>query len=288
MLAFSPLSPHLGAEVCGVDLHDALGRESCWVHDVARLLMRYKVLRFRGQVIGPGELTKLASLFGPVRALKRADSGDVTHIPGHPEVKVVSNVTRDGKPIGDGGSSENSWHTDGSYLPRPTALTFLYGRKSPSRRPPRTCFLSLQHIYDRLPQSLIDAIAPLRAIHYSPWSFAPEFADEIRALPAGADRRHIGPLHPLVRRDPASGRLSLFPPRQRACLIEGCSPAESEKLSDVLWSVIETTTEWWGDSIEPDDLLIFDNRYTMHRREAFAADEERILWHVTTDEDRPA
>lgn len=287
MLKIVPLSRHLGADISGLNLRKVTKKgEPEQVDELRRIVSEYKVLRFREQHLEPGELVGLASIFGPVRSLKRADLSTV-HIPKHPEIKVVSNVSKNGKMVGDGGSSENAWHTDGSYLVTPTAMTLLYGRKAPTRQPPRTFFLSLQTLYDRLPKEFVNLIRPLRAIHYSPWAYAPEYAAEIEALPEGADRRHIGPSHPLIRRDPATGRLSLFPPRQRACVIENHSSEESKNISDALWDLIETTDEFWGDTIQPDDLMLFDNRFTMHRREPFNVTEERILWHVTTDGERP-
>lgn len=286
MITAEPLTRTLGADVTGADLCSCLTGQQEQIEEIKSLAVRYKVLRFRAQNLGPGELVQLAKRFGVVRALRRV-SGTAAHIPEHPEIKVVSNVSRDGVLLGDGGSSENAWHNDGSYLDTPTALTFLYGRTAPVRRPPKTFFMDMQALYDGLPQTLKDLIGPLKAIHYSKFNYAPEYAGEIEALPDGADRRHIGPRHPLVRRDIGTGRLSLFPPRQRDCLIEGLSREESEKLSNVLWSVIERWPEYWGASIEPDDLMVFDNRFTLHRREPFDATEERVLWHVTTDGERP-
>ncbi|WP_164833253.1 TauD/TfdA dioxygenase family protein [Sinorhizobium meliloti] len=287
MLTAEPLSPMLGAKITGIDLRNFVDGPDGQIHEIQSLVARYKVLRFRGQQLEAGDLVQLAGRFGPVRALRRPNSGGVVHIPEHPQIKVVSNVSRDGAVLGDGDSSELSWHTDGSYLLTPTALTFLYGRKAPTRRPPKTSFMDLQAVYESLPKALADFILPLKAIHYSVFAYAPEYAEEIRSLPEGADRRHIGPTHPLVRRDHATGRPSLFPPRQRECLIEGLSAEESEKLSNVLWSVIERYPGYWGDSIEPGDLMLFDNRFSLHRREPFDALEERILWHVTTDGERP-
>lgn len=285
MITAEPLTPALGADVTA-DVRALMTGHEDEIDRIRDLVVRYKVLRIRRQHLAPGELVELARRFGPTRALRRAD-GSAAHIPEHPEIKVVSNVSRDGVLLGDGGSSENAWHNDGSYLDTPTALTFLYGRTAPVRRPPKTYFMDMQALYDGLPETLKDFIKPLKGIHYSKFNYAPEYAEEIGALPDGADRRHIGPRHPLVRRDLATGRLSLFPPRQRDCLIEGLSVEESEKLSNVLWSVIERWPEFWGASIEPDDLMIFDNRFTLHRREPFDATEERVLWHVTTDGERP-
>lgn len=287
MPSIHPLSPTLGADITGIDLHDLANGSDEKMDELRGLVARYKVLRFRGQQLDPGELVQFASHFGAVRALRRPTSGAAMHISGHPKIKVVSNVSRDGVPLGDGDAAELSWHTDGSYLDTPTALTFLYGRKTPTRRPPKTYFMDLQAVYSALPEALSDFIRPLKAIHYSLFAYAPEYAGQIEALPKGADRRHIGPRHPLVRRDPVTKRPSLFPPRQRECLIEGLSPEESRKLSNVLWSVIERHPDYWGDSIEPDDVMLFDNRFSLHRRESFDAVEERILWHVTTDGERP-
>lgn len=285
MISIRKLSEHIGADIEGVSLGDVVGsKDKDNVSAIRNALNQHLVVRFRGQSLTAGQLVDLASLFGPVRALKRATATDVSHIDGHPQIKVVSNVVNsDGKSIGDGGSAENSWHTDGTYLCQPTELTFLYGREAPKVSPPKTYFMSMISVYGRLPDALTEKLKNLWSVHYSPFNFAPEFADEIQALPAGSDRRHIGPIYPMVRTNPYDGRLSLFLPRQRQCLIKGLSYDESEKLSDLLWTYIEGSTCVWGASIEPDDLFLFDNRFTLHRREPFDAAERRILWHVTTD-----
>ncbi|XSC42521.1 TauD/TfdA dioxygenase family protein [Bradyrhizobium sp. RDT10] len=289
MFTITVLSPTIGAEIGNIDLSQLIeSKDAVVVAALRAAIHKYFVLRFRNQNLTPDQFVTLASTFGQIKTLKRATASTTTHIGGHPQIKLVSNVSNDdGRPIGDGGSSENYWHTDGTYLPRPVELTFLYGRESPKTNPPQTVFMNLCDVYDRLPSCLTSYLSKLRCIHYSQYNFAPEYAEQIAALPEGADRRHIGPSFPLVRMNPHTGRPSLYLPRQRQCLIEGLTIEESERLSDLLWTYVEACSNTWGDVIGVDELFVFDNSYTLHRREAFDSSERRILWHLTTEGEPP-
>lgn len=289
MFTITELSPTIGADVGHIDLDKLVeSKDSAVFTELRAALRKHLVLRFRHQNLSPDQFVSLASAFGPTKSLKRATVTTTAHLGDHPQIKVVSNVSNEnGRPIGDGGSSENYWHTDGTYLPRPIELTFLYGRESPKENPPKTVFMNLCDVYDRLPRCLTSYLGKLRCIHYSQYNFAPEYAEQIAELPEGADRRHIGPSFPLVRLNPHTGRPSLYLPRQRQCLIEGLTGEESEKLSDLLWTYVEAFDQTWGDVIAVDDLLVFDNSYTLHRREAFDSRERRILWHIATEGEPP-
>ncbi|WP_213290834.1 TauD/TfdA family dioxygenase [Bradyrhizobium sp. sGM-13] len=289
MFTITELSPSIGADVSNIDLSQVVeSKDTAVVAELRAAIHKYFVLCFRKQHLTPDQFVSLAAAFGQIKTLKRTTATVTTHVDGHPRIKVVSNVSNDdGRPIGDGGSSENHWHTDGTYLPRPVELTFLYGRESPKTNPPKTIFMNLCELYDRLPSCLTSHLSKLRCIHYSQFNFAPEYAEQIAALPEGADRRHIGPKFPLVRVHPHTGRPSLYLPRQRRCLIEGLTLGESEKLSDLLWTYIEGYSTTWGDVIGVDDLFVFDNNHTLHRREAFDCSERRILWHITTEGELP-
>ncbi|MGY3488127.1 taurine dioxygenase [Bradyrhizobium sp. USDA 4011] len=289
MFTITELSPSIGADVGNIDLGQiAELKDAVVVAALRTAIHRHLVLRFRYQHLTPEQFVSLASAFGQTKTLKRTTATTTRHLGAHPQIKVVSNVSNDdGRPIGDGGSSENYWHTDGTYLPCPVELTFLYGRESPKTNPPKTMFMNLCEVYDRLPRCLTSYLSKLRCIHYSEHNFAAEYAEQIAALPEGADRRHIGPSFPLVRVNPNTGRPSLYPPRQRQCLIEGLTIEESEKLSDLLWAYIEGYSSIWGDVIGVDDLFVFDNSYTLHRREAFGSTERRILWHIMTEGEPP-
>ncbi|WP_407151182.1 TauD/TfdA dioxygenase family protein [Bradyrhizobium sp. ORS 86] len=287
MFTITKLSRAIGADA-NIDLRKlAESKDPAVVAAVREAVQTHFVLRFRDQHLSADEFVGLASAFGHTKTLKRATAATSAHLSSHPQIKVVSNVSIDGRPIGDGGSSENYWHTDGTYLPQPVELTFLYGRESPKANPPKTFFMNLSDVHDRLPRYLTSYLSELSCIHYSKYNFAPEYAEQIAALPEGADRRHIGPSFPLVRRNPHSGRPSLYLPRQRQCLIEGLTSEESEKLSDLLWTYVEAYNDTWGDVIGVNDLFVFDNGYTLHRREAFDTSERRVLWHIATEGEPP-
>src|SRR5690606_12922788 len=99
---------------------------------------------------------------------------------------------------------------------------------------------------------------------------------------AGGDIRTAGPRQPLLHRHHATGAPCLLLPRQIDCVIEGCSDAESAALSRDLWSLVGECEDGVGYGIEPCDLVILDNRYTLHMRDSFPQTERRELWHTST------
>ncbi|MGK6320231.1 TauD/TfdA dioxygenase family protein [Sphingomonas sp. DT-204] len=282
LVHIATLRPGFAAEVREFDLSELTGSNGQRALGLMRdTLATNLVMRIRGLDLEPDQFIGIAGLFGRPISLRRAGPGGV-HFPDHPEIKIVSNA-RDaaGVKLGDGDAAENGWHNDGSYLVDATALTFLYGRKAPNN-PPRTLFLNLIEAYRRLPDDLKRGIADRSAIHYSEYNHDPGDADAIASLTALSDRKRIGRVRPLVIRHPLSGEPCLMPPRQVDCVICGLTEGESLELAGAIWDFLRGLDCTWGEAILPGDLLIWDNRFTLHMREAFAHDEERLLWHTTT------
>ena len=281
-LHLEPLSPFLGVEARSLDLKAALADDDRAVFGALNAAIdRHRLVRIRDLDLSPQDFVAVAAMFGPVSALRRA-SKEGLHFPDFPAIKVVANgQSADGVKLGDGDAAENAWHTDGTYLANPTCLTFLYGRKIPSQ-PPRTVFMDMTEVYRRLPERLKAEVAGRSAVHYSLYNHDEEDEAAIAALQDPADRKRIGPSRPLVVRHPVSGLPSLAPPRQRDCVIDGLDDRQSRVLADALWDFIAAQDCVWGEVITPGDLLLWDNRFSLHMREAFANNEERLLWHTTT------
>jgi len=84
-------------------------------------------------------------------------------------------------------------------------------------------------------------------------------------------------MHPLVCRHPETLRPHLYLGRRRLAWIEGLSYDESEALLDELWHVAAEPSRAWTHEWNPGDLVLWDNRCTMHRRDSFDASTRRIL-----------
>ena len=97
-----------------------------------------------------------------------------------------------------------------------------------------------------------------------------------KGLQASNDpRSSIGTPHPAIIEHPVSGEAALYLGRRRNAYVMGLELAESERLLDQLWSYVETAVyrHRWA----PGDLVLWDNRTTMHRRDAFDPSARRIM-----------
>ena len=121
---FEKLSPHLGAEVAGVDARE-IGR-SVSLDAVCTALFEHQLLCFRDQSLEPDDLMAFTRLFGePLPHVLQQFS-----LPGYPGIYVLSNIVEDGKPIGNKREGFG-WHTDLAYMAQPAACTILYGIEVP-------------------------------------------------------------------------------------------------------------------------------------------------------------
>ncbi len=136
----------MGAEVSGVDLSRPLSDRI--FGEVRDALHRLHVLVFRGQSLNPENFLEFANLFGrPEPHLL-----DQFHHPEYSDILVLSNVKKDGKPIGlaDGGTY---WHTDYSYLEMPARATLLYSVQVP-KVGGDTLFADQEQAYEELPEAM--------------------------------------------------------------------------------------------------------------------------------------
>lgn len=276
-----PSGAALGADVTDVDVAAAVDDNDPAFFDAIRAAIAERlVLRFAAQPLSPDQLIRFAGAFGSFQNLKRTNNPDAHHVAGHDTIKVISNaVAGDGRPLGDGNAAEQWWHTDGRYLETPPAYTFFYCRKTPSPAP-RTFWMNMARVYEELPDAWKREIADLRAIH------ARAMRSNERAFHEGLperplDVRQDGPQHPLVRLVPETGRAALFLPTPKDSLIVGRTPQESRQLLNRLWGFVETADAEWGAAMQPDDLVMWDNRATVHRREGWDATQERVMWHLS-------
>jgi taurine dioxygenase len=90
-----------------------------------------------------------------------------------------------------------------------------------------------------------------------------------------------GPMHPLVRKHPVTGRKALYLGRRRVYpsqYIEGYSDTESEALLDRLWEHATQDKYKWTHTWRVGDMLVWDNRCAMHYREPVNSDQRRVMW----------
>jgi taurine dioxygenase len=280
-----PTGAALGAEVRGLDLREPL--DGATVAAIKRAWLDHLVLVFRGQAIGDAALVRFSRYFGETMKAalgeKRADGHSRTP-PGFPEVGIISNVRVDGVPIGTLGAGEAIWHIDMTYLDEPPKAAILHALEVPAHGGD-TGFGNLYRVYETLPSDLRSRIADLSCKH----DMSTNSAGNVRSgFDAVADVTAApGACHRLLRTHPESGRTLLFLGRRRNAYIPGLPVDDSEALLDALWAHAVRPEFTWHHAWRPGDLLMWDNRCVMHRRDAFDDEERRVMHRTQIAGDRP-
>lgn len=276
-----PVSGPIGAEVRGLDLTQALDAES--VRGINDAWSEHLILVFRGQDLTIAQHLAFAAQLGEIlegnatsrTALSNANRG----------ILEVSTVDDKGKQRDSGlGNAEAFWHTDMSYKPVPPAGSFLYSREVPEQGG-NTCFSNMYLAYETLPQDLLRAIDGRTAVHDESRNSAG------RMRPGYEDvrdpSRTPGPRHPLVRTHPVTGRKALFLGRRPYSYIPGLELANSEELLDQLWAHASNPSFAWCHRWAVGDLVVWDNRAAMHRRDPFDPGARRVMHRTQIVGTRP-
>jgi len=260
----------LGAEVTGVDVKEIDDRLFRTVHEA---WLAHQVLLFRDQRLRDEDLITFSSRFGTLEHAPIQENGR-RFVDGHPEIYVVSNVVENGVAIGSLGSGEAAWHTDMSYLEDPPKASVLYALEVPELGG-ETGFCSMYAAWSALPERLQRRIADLRVKHDGTYNSGGYVRAGVR--PTDDPRLSPGTLHPIVGVHPEAGRRFLYLGRRRHAYIEGLPLEESEALLDEIWAYATADAQTWYHRWRPNDLLIWDNRCTMHRRNPFDPASRRVM-----------
>ena len=272
----------LGAEIRGVDLAKIGGQDFADIH---RAWVDHLVLLFRGQRLDDEQLIAFGRRFGELDWAPVQETGR-RFVEGHPEIYVVSNVVENGEPIGSLGAGEAVWHTDMSYLPDPPKASILYALEVPPEDG-NTGFVSMYAAYQALPPALQQRIEGMSLKHDGTYNSGGYVRQGVAAV--DDPLTSPGAVHPIVVTHPESGRRALYLGRRRNAYVTGHSLVESEALLDQLWLYADRVAFPWYNQWRVGDLVLWDNRCTMHRRDPFDASTRRIMHHTQVKgETRPA
>ena len=260
----------LGAEVRGVDLRDQ--DEAAFVR-VTQAWHDHSVLLFRDQTLSDQEFITFSRRFGDLDWAPIQENGR-RFVEGLPEIYIVSNVKVNGEPIGSLGDGEAVWHTDMSYLDLPPKASMLYSLEVPPAGG-NTSFCTMYGIYEALPAPLKDRVAGLKIKHDGTYNSGGYVRQGVTAT--DDPRTSPGAVHPLVCTHPKTGRRMLYLGRRRNAYLVGLDLADSEALLDELWSFVDRPEFVWEHVWRVGDLIMWDNRCTMHRRDAFDPHSRRIM-----------
>jgi taurine dioxygenase len=271
-----PSGRPLGAEVRGLDLSQALSDadrqavEDAWSENL--------VLLFRSQTIGDADMLAMAEALGGAQSTRSRDyflqagftekSGRVSALPG---ISIISNLDEDGNPVAKhvgSGSQELTWHTDNSYVEDPPKGSILHALRVPVNGGGHTSFANQYDAYERLSDATKARLPGLHIKQDNSRNTAGGLRPT-RVMPT--QREEVdGPVHPLIRVHPVTGRTALYLGRRfkaPSSHIVELSDAESEALLEELWTAAtQSDLAWTHSDWRAGDVLMWDNRCTLHAR----------------------
>jgi taurine dioxygenase len=270
----------LGARIEGIDLAQPVS-DGDFKH-ILRALGAFGVLCFPGQRLETRAFVRFGRMFGELEV----NVANQFHEPGFPEVMVLSNMSKDGKPVGLGDAGQG-WHTDMSYSKDIALANVLHAIKIPMRdgRPlGDTQFRNMHLAYEELPSDIKRKLAGRTATH----DFA-KFWDMMRSRP-GSQRAPLTPeqrakkpavSQPIFRTHPITGRTILYCNPGYTMRIDGLAEVESSELLEFLFKHQEQDRYFHAHKWSEGDVLMWDNIGTVHNAiPDYGADEPRYMRRV--------
>ncbi|HWS07798.1 MAG TPA: TauD/TfdA family dioxygenase [Xanthobacteraceae bacterium] len=267
------LTQAIGAEIIGVDLSAPMSDETfakvldCWHRNL--------VILFRDQHLTEDDQVRFGERFGPP-----AVSHTQRYTTKNPAVMLISNIRENGRAIGALPDGEMHFHTDQCYQERPAMASILYALEIPSQGG-NTLFANAYRAYETLPEAIKKSIEGRKALNAYDYDNA--------AMKRGTKLGEGVPSywHPIVRTHPATGRKALYVNRLMTVAIEGLPDAEGEALLNALFDHQEQSQFIYEHIWRPRDLLMWDNRCTLHARTDFNAAERRLMRRLTILGEKP-
>ncbi len=268
------LTRAVGAEILGVDLAHVTDAQFAAIE---RAWIDRSALLFRGQHLEHDALLDFSRRFGELDPPPVNENGK-KFVEGYPEIYVVSNIIgTDGTPIGSLGAGEAVWHTDMSYLPEPPDASLLYAVEIPPAGGD-TWLCGMIAACASLPQALREAVAGRSIKHDGTYnsggylrSGLAESSDPVNS---------VGTPHPIICVHPPSGKHTLYLGRRRNAYVVDMPLDESEALLDELWAHAARPEHAYAHRWQIGDVLMWDNRTTMHRRDPFDSAARRLMYRT--------
>jgi len=270
-----PLGPGFGAELRGITLADVAADDAAYA-DVRAAFEEHSVLVFRGQDVTDHTQLAFSRRFGPLEVTHAAAEGAGTNL------VILSTIGKDGKVVPADhrlalrNKANQLWHSDSTFKPVPALASVLSGRIMPAKGG-ETEYVSTRLAWERLDPAMQKQLANSFAWHdyaYSRGKIAPDLVGpkERAALPPQCWR--------LAWKNPANGRTALYI-ASHACAIEGMEEEAARKLLAQLIDAATAPALSYVHNWRPGDVVMWDNRATMHRGRPWPAHEARLMIRTT-------
>jgi len=265
-----PLTSAVGAEVDNIDLSRQLDLDTA--DALRRAFLEHSVLVIRGQRLSEDQFIRLSRGFGPIEPYESTVKEFLK--PGYPEIIVLSNIERNGKPIGIRDAGQY-WHTDRSYVAQPAWSSLLYSIKIPvdsqGRARGATQFSGTIAAFAALSEPLKDQLRRLKAVHRYIYRYT-----------KAPDKPLPGVVHPVVLTHPYTGRESLYVNSGFTERIDGMSEGQSKQLLAELFRHISQPRFVYTHQWEQGDVVMWDNFATQHNAVSdYELPMERLIWRTT-------
>lgn len=274
------LSGVLGARIVGLDLSRplstaAFSRSESALHD-------HGFVVFPRQELSPAQLVAFARCWGR----PEPHVIDTFHHAADANILVLSNVVRDGRPVGlaDAGTY---FHSDYSYLDVPARCTILHALEVP-RAGAGTTFANQARAYEELPAAVKERIEPLVARHHYGNRDDLDEGSRTAASPLTEDQKKkvTWVRHRVARPHPRTGRMTLFAVSGSSFEIEGMEAAPGRALLDELKAHATQPRYCFTYDYSPRDVIVWDNAQLLHKAPLTDLSEARTLWRITVTEAR--
>ena len=269
-----PMGQSFAREIIGLRLWEP--QDDPTIDELRALWADHPVLVFRRQALSEDELADFSACFGPLERTVRTDWAS----PVRPEVSLISNLKdAQARPIGGLGDGEIQWHSDQSYMKEAATGAMLYALELPPEGG-TTSWVDLCAAYAGLPAGLKRAIEGKRAV----FSYAKRLAgyqgvDQV--ISEEAKRKTPPVLHPLVHTHPVTGKPALYLDSTTTIGIEGLDDASGDALLDEIYESATRPEFVYRHHWQVGDALLWDNGFTMHRREPFDPSARRLMKRTT-------
>ena len=268
-----PITNYIGVEVRGIDIRKRLSDEN--FEKIYKAWNNSCVLLIRDQNVSTEQHVEFSRRFGQLVSYTRPQFSEMEE----PEVLVLSNIKKDGKYIGSPFSGR-VWHTDGHYLTHPPAGSFMHAIKV-TPEGGDTWFANMMAAYDELPESVKTRIENLQVVISRLQSRPYNYPD--RNPPTEEEKKEwVDIAHPIVRTHEINGRKALYVGGNVPWQIKGMSRLESASLVTFLQEFSVQPKFTYRHKWRVGDLLLWDNRSSMHKATKYDEVNHVRLMHRTT------
>lgn len=272
MIQYDNLSQHTGVIIQGIDLSKSLSHQD--IADIYKVFVDRCLILFRGQSLTQQQLVDATRHFGECAEYDRPkDLRSNQQKNTRPEVMLITNIRADGKPIGALPDGEMWFHHDMIHNPLPHKATLLYSVEIPTWGG-NTQVANMFAAYEALPDDLREALEGREALNIF------NYGSRMRNDPAGLDRQAQAK-HPAIYKHEESGRKAIYVDRLMTHKLLGLSDNESDAILKAVFDHIEQPEFTYEHVWQKGDVLMWDNRSSIHARKDFPAEQTRLMWRTT-------